>query len=171
MGEGLFLWLTIITIDFKDFKGKFTIFLKLLVPILHLHLHSWHGVGSYTIFLIFYDWNELLQCCCFLPLMSCFPCYHPISNVIIITSQYCTGTITHTFVYRCAWLSRGCACFLCMLPLLDTLCDGLLCSWGMRQTQKGIITFLPKHSGSMNYLRYTRRAPRQLPRLNNTGFS
>ena len=33
---------------------------------------------------------------------------------------------------------------------------------GMRRTQKGIITFLPKHRNSMNYLRYTRRAPRQL---------
>lgn len=42
------------------------------------------------------------------------------------------------------------------------LCAGLRCSWGMRQTQKGIITFLPKHRNSMNYLRYTRRAPRQL---------
>lgn len=70
--------------------------------------------------------------------------------------------ITHTFVYRCAWLSRGYANTPCMLSFLDTLCDGLLCSWGMKQTQKSIITFLPKHSNSMNYLRYTRWAPRQL---------
>lgn len=59
-------------------------------------------------------------------------------------------------------MSRAYACFLCMLPLLDSLCDGLLCSWGMRQTQKGIITSLPKHSKSMNYLRYARQAPREL---------
>lgn len=42
------------------------------------------------------------------------------------------------------------------------LCAGLRCSWGMRRTEKGIITFLPKHRNSMNYLRYTRRGPRQL---------
>lgn len=83
-------------------------------------------------------------------------------SIPFVASQYWKGTITDTFVYCCAWLSGAYACFPCMLPLLDTLCDGLLGSWGMRQTQKGIITFLPKHSDSMNYLRYTRWAPRQL---------
>lgn len=68
----------------------------------------------------------------------------------------------YTCVDCCARLSRAYANFPHMLLLHDTLCDGLLCSWGMRQTQKGIITFLPKHRNSMNYLRYTRRAPRQL---------
>lgn len=89
-------------------------------------------------------------------------CYDPISNIPFVASQNWKGTITDTFVYCCAWLSGAYACFPCMLPLLDTLCDGLLRSWGIRQTQKGIITFLPKHSDSMNYLRYTRWAPRQL---------
>lgn len=65
-------------------------------------------------------------------------------------------------VYCHTCLSRGYANFSHMLPLLDTLRTGLRCSWGMRQTQKGIITFLPKHRNSMNYLRSTRRAPRQL---------
>lgn len=39
---------------------------------------------------------------------------------------------------------------------------GCVAPGGMRQTQKGIITFLPKHRNWMNYLRYTRQAPRQL---------
>lgn len=98
------------------------------------------------------------------PVLFCFTlmsCCDLIS-VPFVASQYWKGTIPDTFVYCCAWLSGAYACFPCMLPLLDTLCDGLLCSWGMRQTQKGIITFLPKHSDSMNYLRYTRWAPRQL---------
>lgn len=38
-------------------------------------------------------------------------------------------------------------------------CAVLHCSSGTRQTQKGIITFLPKQRNSMHYLRYGRWAP------------
>lgn len=76
-----------------------------------------------------------------------------------------TGVNAHTFVhvftvvsaYREVMQTPLTCCRRLILSAMGCFAPG-----GMRQTQKGIITFLPKHRNSMNYLRYTRRAPRQL---------
>lgn len=70
-------------------------------------------------------------------------------------------TLVHVFTVVSAYREVMQTSLTCCRRLILSVM-GCFAPGGMRQTQKGIITFLPKHRNSMNYLRYTRRAPRQL---------
>lgn len=96
--------------------------------------------------------HDCLHSCSLKPLSLMF-CSSCLDHIIIIISQRC--------VYSCMCLLRGYANLHAAIAWYS-LWRGGVAPGGMRQTQKGIITFLPKHRNSMNYLRYTRQAPRQL---------